>query len=337
MIKYSYALINGKPIHIDEVTEEIRKNSKFYCLDESCESREMAAHILGSRKRHFQHIHYTEHSNESYLHSTAKKVLKSSFEKAIRAKEPFILVHYVNKACIRLRKHTGLSCDFGITFEETDLIKYYDEIKEEKYSGSFRPDLELISSKGLDSIFFEIKVTHGITTKKLMSGHRIVEIVITNEGDIRNLERNRLSVRQSNVSLRNFEIREKQGDYCGHREHGCSTTFEFFILYKDGKFEFCDESLDYIATCQSGIYGDPFLYEIEPFKNSKTLGKASDFDKKLHLIEKMRAKNFLIKSCNLCKYSDLDSRNSQLMFCKFLKKNPDLEEAQFCDYFRISE
>lgn len=333
MVKYDWAILNGKPIHINSVTEELRDKSTFLCIDEDCEKPAMAAHLKGKREKHFQHINYCHHDPESHLHLTGKMVLKSIIENCLSLKRPYILEYPIKRYCSRWEKVSGITCELGIGHEETNLLQFYDSVKMEKKSDSFRPDIELISSKGYDSLFIEIKVSHGVSDKKIESGKKIIEISFEKERDIKFFEKAKISINDPNVYFFNFEIQNRISDFCTHSNKGCRNYCEVFLIFDDGNYQYSHEILESFCYDLVSYFRNVKHFEI----NSNWLDfqerKQSDFKKELLLIEKATNKGYHIKSCSSCKYSAVHFTKEKV-FCKFLKFHPQLNEANNCKYYR---
>jgi hypothetical protein len=327
MIKYSWALLNSVPIHISKVSEDLRAKSTFHCINKDCPNPNMAAHIKGNRKPHFQHVNYCFHHPESYLHNTAKEVVKATISNCLENGNPFIFEFPILRSCNKYKYLTGITCNAGLGIDKINLLDYYDTVKMERKSDEFRPDIELISSKGHESIFVEIKKTSGISKKKKSSGKRIIEIQIKNEQDIITLAKPFLSRKQPNVELINFELKEKTSDFCSKLEKGCRSYHEFFLIFKDGRYLYEKTYLENMIAYFQGVYGDLTHWEIVSNDGD------SEFMNELELVEKFAKKNSTIKSCHFCKYSALDIIKEQV-FCKFLRDSKTLNEAGNCNYYR---
>src|SRR5690606_3664910 len=96
MIKYSWAKYNDKPIHISDVTLEMRKNGSFLNI---ITNEKMTAYLEGKFKPHFHHLNKTNFSNETYLHEVAKEVFKEAYLNSIENKIPFYLEYPINAKC----------------------------------------------------------------------------------------------------------------------------------------------------------------------------------------------------------------------------------------------
>lgn len=333
MIKYSHAIVDGKPIHIEDVTEELRASKKFYCTIPDC-NQPMAAHLKGNRAKHFQHINYTEHPYESYLHETAKQILKENYLRRLSSKKPFFIRYEVIHKCNRHFDSTKINCDMGVGYSEFDLIKYFDSIEVEKRNSQFYPDLRIFNKKTNEHIYFEIVVTSISSQKKIYSNNRIIEFKIENEDDLELPKKDVLSVSHDKVFFYNFKKKVVEGDFCKENEMGCRNLFEFFYLYKNGKFRFEIENLENISLYLTGVYDQLIFYNIEPYQydiDDKNRGLKIE-----NLLDLAKQKNYTIKSSSQCRYVGENYKNEEdrPLFCKFLREPVDYPRAGSCEYFR---
>ncbi len=241
MIKYSYALVNGSPVHISEVTEESREVNKYTCI---CCGDVMAAHINGKRRRHFQHYRETQHDYETYLHLTAKKIIKEAYENAISNNQPVFIEYYEKRLCNNYKPTTSLPCDLGKCYAKFDITLTHKEIHEEKPVGQFIPDLHLKSDKHKE-IFIEIFVTHECEVEKAKSGYKIIEIRIKDEADLQQLSNLHFLRKNKNVKFHGFETKTVTAPFC--KEDGCKMLHYDYILYfGKGRYDFGYDTLGYI-------------------------------------------------------------------------------------------
>lgn len=171
---YQYAICDGQLVHIDDVTEENRHSSKYYCIN--C-NHEMVP-VLGRKKRHhFRHKASETCNWETYLHKLSKHIIKLLFDN----QEEFIVQYPATNVCPELSNCILRRCTEEFV-HSINLKEYYDQcIIEGTYNG-FRGDVMLTDSKNPSHVLFiEIAVTHKCTPEKLKSGIRIIEIEVTDE------------------------------------------------------------------------------------------------------------------------------------------------------------
>lgn len=335
MVKYDWALLNGKPINIQDVTDEMRNCNSFMCVDKDCPNPKMAAHINGKRAKHFQHINHTPHRPESILHLTAKKILFHNIQDRINSKSKLTLVYPIIGTCTRLKRMTGIECNVGKIIQEANLTDFYDLVKMEQKSLDFRPDIEILSSKGHDSIFIEVKVDSAISEAKKASNKRIIEISIDKYSDLKKLSNETFHCNDKKIKLINFPLVEKEIDYCRSKERGCPCLHSFFGVYRDGRFVYSplarlEEIAGYLYN-DSGKVEELIWHQIDMFKLSPR--KLSDFEILINGVESYDKFDGLIKSCSLCKYAAIDTVKEHI-YCKFLKFKPDANYAADCRYYR---
>ena len=189
--KYPFAINeDGKPIHINEVSENNRKTFRFHCY--GCGARLFP--VLGDIQHHFRHEKDAICDPNKYLHEFAKATIKKRFDE----NEHFIVEYNTTKIC----KHKQ-TCKFATQFqweecvydsiEQLDLKEYYDTCTAEKGYYQELPDgrkkyiADLILTNSQDEsippICIEIWVNHECTEDKKQNGGRIIEIKITCEQD----------------------------------------------------------------------------------------------------------------------------------------------------------
>lgn len=336
MIKYSWAKYNDKPIHISDVTLEMRKNGSFLNI---ITNEKMTAYLEGKFKPHFHHLNKTNFSNETYLHEVAKDVFKDAYLNSIENKIPFYLEYPINAECDKHFKQTNIICELGTKTETYDLTQTFDKLKVEKGFDEFVPDIQLLSTKKpTEIIFIEIEVTHKSTQKKLNSGNKIIEIKIENDSDIINLKNNILSFNKDNTKFYNFKLPTITKDFCSQTKKGCRESRKVFVLNKNGSYEFLDY---YLESILGEIYSNSdnikFVdYDLERFYQK---GKSESENQ----IEYLKRKGIQIRECELCRYvgysrKKINKKDVRLsLFCKFKKESTESESAINCEYFRTKK
>ena len=333
MIKYSWARYKGKPIHIDEVTKEMRKEGEFFNV---VTGKRVTAYLEGKFQKHFHHLTKDKISEETYLHETAKLVFRDSYKQALLDHEPFQLEYEYNATCNRLYEETGIKCELGSRTDKFDLTRVYGTCFLEKGYDGFQPDIRLSSKENMsENIFIEIAVTHEFSAEKLKSGHKLIEIKIRNEADIKALRNRCISVLNANTSLHNFRKKRFESAFCLSTDKGCREFRKVFVLYKNGTYEFIQY---YLENIWSDISVNQERIKTVDYKAEKTFFH--------HLNEKENEKEYLkrngiqIRECNLCRYVAHNrekigkKKYRTFLFCKFLREKVPDEKAKSCEYFR---
>ena len=172
-IKYSYAYDGDVVVHIDDVS----KHGTFYCL--SC-GKEMVVRLGDKKSHHFAHkVNDVSCNLETYLHKLAKLLLKRKFQEG-----NFEIEISQYSLCKRSRNCLFENNCKVLGDKKYDLKQYYNACEEEQYIDGFCADL-LIIGKGQPPILVEIYVSHECSNQKINSGHRIIEIPINSETDIK--------------------------------------------------------------------------------------------------------------------------------------------------------
>lgn len=332
--EFAYAKELGRIIHIDDVTEDMRSQTQFFCNLSDCNGK-MAAHISGKRIKHFQHIKHVEHDYETYLHETAKNVFMEMYKNCLLKNIPFTMEFYENRICNAYYIETKIKCQLGKQKNTFDLTKRYTHIEMEKDHNGFRPDLIIYNPKTNDYIFIEIFVTHECESKKLDSGIRIIEIKIENEDDIRSLEKCYLSLNNSKIKFHNFKLITVENDFCKDRNKGCMCFYDIYVLLKSGNFFFDFGRLNEILIKLRYEYIDvqEFYIKYHPTHNGATLlslkSKIRDF---AYILSQ---KGILLKDCYLCKNHSPTEREShrEWLFCREKMKPFKPDQALTCQSF----
>lgn len=191
--RYPYAISeNGKTIFIEEINEENRHNTRYFCF--GCGS-EVFPVLCKKRRQHFRHSKNSQCDPNRYLHEFAKSQIKSKFDIG----EHFIVKYRAKTQCKELencsfyQKYHWKECKNDGIYE-IDLKKHYDrcELEKEYYRKTqegekrFIADLQLTNSNNEKQrpVNIEIWVTHECTEDKKQNGGKIIEIKIENEKDV---------------------------------------------------------------------------------------------------------------------------------------------------------
>lgn len=184
MIAYKYAKNSaGKRIDISELNHP-NKDEEYTCI--GCK-KEMVPCMGKVRQHYFRHKIVGECVGETYLHLLGKMTFKEVYENCLENGDPYIFQFETKKICERDSEELGWACSSREVVVKDDLTKQFTQLKIEKRDGEFIPDIQLISENE-EVIYIEIAVTHKSEEKKQMSGKQIIEFLIENEDDIKNIE-----------------------------------------------------------------------------------------------------------------------------------------------------
>lgn len=334
MIKYSWARYKDRPVHISEITVEMREEDNFYNLQTG---KRMTAYLNGRFERHFHHIEYANHDNETYLHETAKEVFKNTYIKCLVKGIPYEVQFRKARNCQQHFKRTGVVCELDDVLATFDLTQRFKDIRVEKRYDEFQPDIQLLSRENetvKDVIFVEIFVTHKSSENKIQKGKRIIEIKICSEDDILRLRNCKLSVSDVNTTFHNFKRTTEVINYCAPHEKGCRTFVHAFVLYKNGAYEFLDDALENVV---SHVASEESRIVRVDYKAFQAYSKdASEKDKRNWYLGEAINKGWKVKDCRYCRYQGDKTRKNVVigLFCKFLKQDIEFNTAWDCNYFR---
>lgn len=182
---------DGRPVHIDEITNENRHDSHYLCYGCGAE----LFPVLGKqRAHHFRHEKDSICNPDKYLHEFAKAEIKKRFDE----NDSFVVQYHAHQKCKKADE-----CEF---FEQyhwpecekeglyaIDLKQFYDTCSLEKGYYQELPDgtkryiadLILKHSQKPENkqVCIEIWVTHECTEDKKINGGKIIEIKISKEQD----------------------------------------------------------------------------------------------------------------------------------------------------------
>ncbi len=190
--KYPYAINdNGKPIYIDEVTQENRRDTHYHCY--GC-GAELYPVLCTKKQSHFRHEADAICDPDKYLHEYAKAEIKRRFDEG----DTFLVTYNAWRKCKNtdqcevFSKHHLQKCEADGMYQ-IDLKEYYDTCTEEKGYYQELPggrkkyiaDLILTNSQDptIPQTCIEVWVTHECTADKKKNGGRIIEIKIQTEAD----------------------------------------------------------------------------------------------------------------------------------------------------------
>ena len=171
---FRFALCDGHIRNIDDISEDNRRLSKYYCL--GCGNELIP--VLGKiREHHFRHKNHENCSNETYLHNLAKRKIKEYFD----SNNDFLIRYNATNACEHFGHCPFHNCEKNLK-RTINLKQYFDTCELEKVCAGFRPDILLSHSESPDrKLFIEINVHHPCSEEKLKSRFRIIEIDIDSD------------------------------------------------------------------------------------------------------------------------------------------------------------
>lgn len=331
MIKYQYAKDeNGTLININSITEINRNQSNFFCI--GC-GNEVIAKLGKIKIHHFSHKTNISCSGETYLHLLGKKLFYDNYINCLEKKLPFFIENIENKYCNHFESELGNKCKQNDSTIQFDLTKFFDNILIEKREGSFIPDLMLTNNLRKDKIFIEIAVTHKSSEEKVNSKNRIIEILVENESDLSPIKNKILSINDSKIKFINFKNSKTVKSHCLGI---CNKQYNFITLDKDGRCLLNQRNLtqikNFLDYSKDNII-DYKILELVNYNYRNIYQKA---------IASYIQDNIKVRNCFVCRYhTDNDSTFSILknydktIFCKFLKKTCNSNEAVSCKSFII--
>ena len=328
MIKYLYAKdANGEIVNINSLNNVNREN-QYSCI--SC-GNELIAKRGDKRIHHFAHKGSTHCSSETYLHSLSKIIFENEFNKCVTENLPFYFNYFRIKTCNRHQQDLGLTCDLEEELISDNLINYFNRCKVEEVFDEYRPDILLYNdnpSKQQQKLFIEFAVSHFLTSKKINSGYRIIEIQVKAESDLLSIQNHFISEISPNVELFNFKIKNEMKTFC---ESNCLKQWDFFTITKQKKSFLDTKTLSEINRNLLQYKNNYEDFKITPFIDDEHIPPR----KLRHSVVKSYLEKKPINSCFLCKYH-VSYIHSSSVFCKFPIKNyVSHNQAIDCSYFKF--
>lgn len=332
MVKYSYAIVDSITIHISNVTEESRKQYQYTCI---CCGEPMAAHINGKRKKHFQHYKNTQHDYETYLHITAKKIIKQAYENSLINNTPVYIEYKENRLCDRYKITTNSPCELGLDVNRFDITRTHKQILEEQPVGKFIPDLHL-KSDNHPEIFIEIFVSHKSEVEKIKSGYRIIEISIKSEEDLYQLSKLDFSIKNKKNEYFNFKTKTVIRDFCSEDGNGCQQLHYYYAIHTNGgSYELGYDSLGYITGLINSYNTNNYVLRKDSIGDNELL--ESDIFRQL--LNELRYNCKLnLKSCIECMHfynKQYTNYPGTHMRCKKLMNDTTPVKAVYCNYYEV--
>ena len=334
-IKYSYAYDGDVVVHIDDVSE----HGTFYCI--SC-GKEMVAKLGDKKSHHFAHkVNDVSCNLETYLHKLAKLLLKKKFQ------EGGFEIEISQYSLCKESENCLFENNCKVLVDKKyDLRRYYDTCEEEQYVDGFCADL-LITGEGQPPILVEIYVSHECSNQKINSGHRIIEIPIESETDIKYFYEDVITER---AGVRFYGFKRE----LAKREFIACKKVSRFILYKSGAafvktiscerqhdrddcFSLLELNMDYYHSnfVSNTDTDDAYYFEDYDAEHDDYLYRTLN----IGLVYAVN-KGFSFKNCHLCKYARDDSFGGGI-FCCMSKKygtpcNPNQKNASSCSYYTLN-
>ena len=185
MAKYRFAKNeNGVLFNIENITPDIRKVNKFFCI--GCGHPMRAG--LGNKKEHYFAHNSAESERlcnpETYLHKLGKRLFIDLYNKHNKEGTPFLIGIKHPGKCEKNFCPYGLDKPCSIDFDDhLSLLPKYCHCFEEEWDERFKPDVLLLDESG-SRLYIEIAVTHPCSAEKLDSKIPIIEFHIHSEDDL---------------------------------------------------------------------------------------------------------------------------------------------------------
>lgn len=331
MLKYRYAEnSNNKIVDVTKLQKQnLDKNEVFKCI--GCSN--ILIPVLGQkRQKHFRHKIDIDCQPETYLHKLAKIKFYEVYTLCLLQGEPFLITLEQKQICNHYQNEFLFCCDFNESQPTFDLTKYFQKINLEKRENEFIPDLLLTSKQG-DKLFVEIAVTHRVSKEKENSRYKIIELDIASEKDLQIIESKNIEQGEK-ARLFNFKNQVIK-DFCRGRCRNkfqpysyCLAKYNYFVVFNNGKSAIINITLDEINKLE---VNQKIKYKelLDFFRSNHE--KSGMFIK---LVMESYFNNWGIKNCFLCRYHGEANYSEHPIFCKFLKKNCNSNEAANCKYYR---
>lgn len=188
-VQYPYAFDeNNQLVFVEDIEREKRHDHTYHC---PCCGHPMLPRLGDSNAKHFYHSDNHKCGVESYIHAAAKRIIARKFNE----NDSFYIGLNSERLC-KDKNHCPeedtWNCYVLPVFARYDLKRYYDlppeievDIVEPDGETHYRPDVLLRSSnpKRRD-IFIEINYKHKSDSRKLESGHQIIEIKVREMADL---------------------------------------------------------------------------------------------------------------------------------------------------------
>lgn len=284
-IDQHYALNpDGKLVYI----REARHNVRFTCVNCGCE---MIAKQGKIREWHFAHKTLSKNcSHESYLHSLAKIRIHDWFYNADQLLLGLNTEYRCSQMddCIWFDRENPSYCK-QIKLHVIDLKKYYNSCDIERTYKGFRADLFVHNNQSdISPVFIEICVNHPCSEDKIISGIRIIEVVIESEEDIDFIISSTIREGDDRIRLYNFNPKPQITD-------SCYKELTKFILHENNRGFFIPFGN---VTCKTYTERNPkSLFELT--SDAGSIMEYSIYQMGMATAYKYK---YPVRSCFLCKY-----------------------------------
>ena len=327
--RYAYNSVN-KIVDVNELQKQPETYKKtFKCL--GCDHS--LTPVLGQkRQKHFRHKVDIDCSPETYLHKLAKAKFYEVYNDCLLQNKPFTIAISQERKCNYFELSFLYRCELKNMAHKYDLTKYFREIYLEQKEDLFIPDLLLISERG-EKIFVEIAVSHQASQEKVNSGYRIIEIYVEEENDLKVINSKNIAQGEK-VKLYNFKTNIVKNFCQGEcfqqlKPYAyCVINYDYFVIFSSGKSAILNIPLNEIKSLHNLNkikYGE-FIYNSNP-----NMILSNEYIK---LVIESFVNNRQIKNCFLCRYHGKSYESSDPIYCKFLKKSCNSNEAASCEYYR---
>lgn len=323
--KYPFAINDdGLPIHIDNISQENRKQTHYYCYGCGAE----LFPVLGEkREHHFRHEKDAICDPDKYLHEFAKATIKKRFDES----KKFIVKYNATQVCNRydnceFSKYGWQECKHDVLYE-LDLKQYYDTCSLEKGYYADLPDgqkkyiadIILTNSQNpqQSSTTIEIWVTHECTEDKKQNGGRIIEIKITCEKDA------------------SREIVENEHDDLPIRFYNFKNTIEIEPLRKFKHIKLLPGITGKVVVTDETICNEGLNYDVKA--ENEIIISTTDIDvSKLESLyfAKCNENGMKIPYIRFCEYGSITQQKdkSENLHCQYLS----YEGHCLCKYYKYS-
>ncbi|MCI5194487.1 MAG: hypothetical protein D3915_15410 [Candidatus Electrothrix sp. AU1_5] len=315
-VKYQYALNEEDHIvNINELSEKDRRD--YECLGCGNVLRPVLPKI---KQKHFRHKVKCDCSLETYLHRMGKKLFFEKYNECKKQGIPYIIEYEIPVVC-NFCKHGP--CKKENDRATYDLTKLFTSIsEEERDDNDLIPDVLLQTETG-EKIYIEIAVTHKSSSKKINSGIRVIEFILTDEEDLNIFKKAKISFIYDSIKTFNFnpDLIKK------NLKNQCQKEISYFTVTTNGK-------------CKINTVA---IYEFDQIQNSsknyivKVPYPSSYFF--IEEAEKAFLKGVKVKNCFLCRYHAINksfnfSEETRPIFCKFYKSAKNSNMAAQCEIYR---
>lgn len=233
--------------------DDVPNGNECGCFCPACREPLMAKNQGTQRMHHFAHQSGSEcqFAYESMLHLLAKEKIQKAFYDNAEFKIGFLYKSYCPNHTQCKFIHYNECCQRE--WREFNLKEFYDSCEQERPYDTInrRSDLKFYSSTKpqREPIYLEFCVTHASDETKLLSGKKIVEIVISDEADVQSLAENGIAedgvkhdryggTVEPKISFYGFKTK----DFTNTNIHD-GIEYVHYILYASGKSQcFQDES-----------------------------------------------------------------------------------------------